>query len=445
VDFGGFEPNFRGSEAEFRIGVWDGTTGRRLLTLRDRLHHPYPVALSADGGRLATLDGTVHVWDVATGRELLTLKSSAHQRAAFSPDGTRLASGGLDLVRRDNEPIMQLWDLATGREIAPCGGHTGQVNCLSFSPDSTRVASGGSDGLVKVWDAATGREVLSLTHGPNSTFVGGVAFSPDGRRLASLGLDGILKFWDTSNGQNTLTLRAFDPLRPYSPLAAQLSMSDELRNLSMVRVLAFSPDGHRLVSDEPGGVVRVWDATPGSAVRPAEVPAETPAETPRPARTWEQRARWAIDQARRSFDRIPDSAPYAAPYCNSLARAYLTAPEPLRDAAAGLRLAEKAVWLAPGEAAYRATLGVAYYRAGRYRDAAEVLRSNLARRADAALACDLYFLAMSHHRLGDADQARAYYDWALRWSAAQRNLTPDQREELSLFRAEAEELLGGDR
>ena len=75
---------------------------------------------------------------------------------------------------------------------------------------------------------------------------------------------------------------------------------------------------------------------------------------------------------------------------------------------AALPLAEKAVRLARRSAVYRNTLGVAYYRAGRYREAAEVLRPNLGTQEDKDLALDLYFLAMSHHRLGEAARARDY-------------------------------------
>ena len=91
---------------------------------------------------------------------------------------------------------------------------------------------------------------------------------------------------------------------------------------------------------------------------------------------------------------------------NSLAWLYLTAPEALRDAKAALPLAEKAVRLKPGKAMYRNTLGVAYYRAGRYREAVETLRPNLDKQEEWALAFDLYFLAMSHHRLGETARAR---------------------------------------
>jgi hypothetical protein len=88
---------------------------------------------------------------------------------------------------------------------------------------------------------------------------------------------------------------------------------------------------------------------------------------------------------------------------------------------------------------------VAYYRAGRYREAVEVLRPNVEKQADWALAHDLYFLAMSYHCPGETVRARDYYDWAVRWVSLQRDLSPAHREEVTAIRAEAGELLGVDR
>ena len=90
----------------------------------------------------------------------------------------------------------------------------------------------------------------------------------------------------------------------------------------------------------------------------------------------------------------------------------------------------------------RNTLGVAYYRVGRYREAADTLRGNLSGQKEKYLAVDLYFLAMSHHRLGEAALARAYYTWAQRAAGSQGELTAAAAQERARFRAEAEELLG---
>jgi tetratricopeptide (TPR) repeat protein len=112
---------------------------------------------------------------------------------------------------------------------------------------------------------------------------------------------------------------------------------------------------------------------------------------------------------------------------------------------AALPLAEKAARLVPNSADYRNTLGVAYYRAGRFREAVETLRPNLDSQEDWTLAIDLFFLAMSHHHLGGISHARDYYELGIRWSNTHRELSAKQWEELKLFRDEAEELLGIDR
>jgi tetratricopeptide (TPR) repeat protein len=161
-----------------------------------------------------------------------------------------------------------------------------------------------------------------------------------------------------------------------------------------------------------------------------------PGDLAKTSLTRAQRAQLDIERHRREVEANPN----AAEPCNGLAWAYLTAPAALRNVEAALPLAEKAVRLAPKTATYRNTLGVAYYRTGRHREAVEVLRANLDKQEDWALAYDLYFLAMSHYRLGETARARDYYDWAVRWVSVQPDLKADQREELTLFRAEAEEL-----
>src|SRR5262249_9306741 len=190
-----------------------------------------------------------------------------------------------------------------------------------------------------------------------------------------------------------------------------------------------------------------WDwpafpAAPTGTAPPASMTIELlPGDLAKPALTREQRARRDIERYRREIETNPN----AARACNNLAWAYLTAPDAVRDAAVALPLAEKAVRLSPKSPTYGNTLGVAYYRAGRYREAVDVLRANVEQQTDRDLAYDLYFLAMSHHRLGETAQARVYYDWAVRWVPMQRDLKPDELDELAAFHAGAEGRLGVER
>src|SRR5258708_5192205 len=102
---------------------------------------------------------------------------------------------------------------ATAAQQARMQGHRGMVMCVAWSPDGTRLASGGGgrgSGELFVWDARSGAycgEPLYVLR-EQSEIVYALAWSPTGAMLIGGGSDGMLRWWDVERGECVQTRQA---------------------------------------------------------------------------------------------------------------------------------------------------------------------------------------------------------------------------------------------
>lgn len=98
-----------------------------------------------------------------------------------------------------------------------------------------------------------------------------------------------------------------------------------------------------------------------------------------------------------------DEVPY-----NGLAWTCIYGPSALKEPAKLVALAEEAVKEDGRKHTYLNTLGAALYRAGRFADSLKVFEEGISDHGTGGTVEDWVFLAMVHHRLGDAQRAQKY-------------------------------------
>jgi WD40 repeat protein/tetratricopeptide (TPR) repeat protein len=234
------------------VQVLDAETGTALVEMKGSQTPVLSVAFSPDGTRVVTgggggtIAGEATIWDAQTGKALVELKghTGAVNSVAFSPDSNRVVTGSGDRT-------VRVWDARTGATLAELRGYTDMVASVSSSADGTRLltASGGWEpkrpGEVIVWDAPIPKAAVELVGHTGRINV--AAFSPDGSRLATSSFDQTVKVWDTRTG------------------AALLDLKGPAGSVVGVGHLEFSADGTRILSCD-WKTARIWDAKTGSAL-----------------------------------------------------------------------------------------------------------------------------------------------------------------------------------
>jgi dipeptidyl aminopeptidase/acylaminoacyl peptidase len=122
--------------------------------------------------------------------------------AAFSPDGSRFATG-------DNSGAVVIWDAVSGARLTTLLGHAAGVTEVAFSADGSKAASASLDGSVRIWDLDDRDSLLELRADLGNPY--GVRFNPDGSLVITGGDDGAAHVWDATSGAPMARIRS-DPL-----------------------------------------------------------------------------------------------------------------------------------------------------------------------------------------------------------------------------------------
>jgi WD40 repeat protein len=427
------------------------------------------IAVSPNGRLVATGShhGTgVKVWDSQSGalvKELLV--GVPHTEVAFSPDGKWLATlGGIG---------CRLWAVDSWNEGPPIGGVR-----FAFSPDSALLAVETGTGVIALVNPGTGREYVRLED-PNQHRANLLRFSSEGTRLVTINIDdNSLHVWDLQAVRRELADLGLDWDMPPWPAFVENPKGPPLQlHVDSGELRDNSPPGCRETLITSSLAIAFQPLNPESYYRRAlaytlleEWPAaledcnRSLALWPDHVETYYLRAQvchrlgqsWqALDNFREGVRHEPHRLPSPEELqralilqadvpgeLNELAWQYVTGLSEQQYSGLATLLAEKVVMLMPGSWEYLNTLGIGYYRLGRWPQAVKTLEESLRRSQGASGAYDLFFLAMAYHRLGQSHRARDCYQRGIRWCQEHGQSLSLEPQELASFRAEAAALLG---
>jgi WD40 repeat protein/uncharacterized caspase-like protein len=156
----------------------------------------------------------------------------------------------------DDRPIPQL----------DTGGHMAGIRGIAFTPDGKQLISAGLDKVIRVWDLASGKTVRIIRGESalgNLGKIFAMTLSSDGKWLAVGGDLGALPGTKSREDKRIQRIRLYD--FKSGKLIALLK-----GHTGVIRALAFSADGSRLISGSGDNTAIIWDTGVKSGVRARE-------------------------------------------------------------------------------------------------------------------------------------------------------------------------------
>jgi tetratricopeptide (TPR) repeat protein len=413
--------------------------------------------------------------EAATGRELArltTLRSVTPAPIVFSPDGTLLIAGtnqnnalvwDLRRIRDQLAPMGLDWDAPPYPALPVSSGAAGPVAPPRQVRDVGKVIEPQARRAAELAEmnrrvAANRDDAEALIHRgwllhQQTKWLGAIADLERGLRLRPEHTDACWllaeAYMETGNAAGALaassrllerTPEDFDARFQRGLLALQLAQPDVAAG-DFRRVLAAEPDLVRARYHRAQALIRLGRHRDALADLNILIPKYPADDALYHLRAIVREALGERDQARYDREKASSLLSKDPIALNDQAWILATGPVARRDPERAVSLARRAVALAPGNQVILNTLGAALYRAGEYVESVSVLERSLVAGKGEFDALDLFFLAMAHHRLGDATSARGCFDRAVRWLSEGKNPSAQYVPELTGFRAEAEALL----
>ena len=217
------------------VGIWDFSRAVRERIIRTREN---VVAANADPARVVTSsnESTAKIWISGKSDPIAMLGNSIGlNRAAFSPDGSKIIASGKESV--------EIWNAGTGSPLVRPSVENGKVTFAMFALKGSVVVAV-QDYVAYIFDAATNNAIAMFSD--DHMTLDDVAFSSDGSKMAAISksnrLDTVI-VWDV---HTKVLLNKFQH--------------------SGIMAVGFMSNKSVIVATSEDNIAETWDGTTGTKI-----------------------------------------------------------------------------------------------------------------------------------------------------------------------------------